>query len=131
MDVERLCKLYTDREALKFELYKIQRQIEGDTVTITPADGWPGKNESERKVSMLKALAADPGIIRKKNYECEVMFELAKVEGEILALETERRAYEWGIREALVQKLGVPIHQAVDRAGDNALDAAAFDDVPF
>jgi len=90
-------------------------------LALTPDDGWPGKNETERKVTMEKTLGADPEMkkILTDLMECER--DIDNIEAERNALEAERRAVEWTIRDTF----------SPHRTLDDILDERSVDEGVF
>jgi len=122
--VVELGVLYTSRRESMFKLWQIEKDIEGKKLYLTPPDGWPGKNEEQRRTAQgqvfekdetLVALSADLLDTRKKGLE---------VDDKIKVLENERRAIEWLIRSQLVQTLSL---NHIDHDGGDVKDTA-FDE---
>jgi len=124
-------------------------------VELTPAEGWPGKNDKERKAAEEKAYLEDEILQKGLADLAQIKVKLAQLEGEISALEAERRALEWGVRSQMVSALaqarvdtngrGEPAERAFDDAGqaftdqeledlsraNQAEDAIYSDTIPF
>lgn len=71
-------------------------------IVLTPEDGWPGSNETNRKAAKNKALSEVPEytpLVR----ELEVARKnMAELQSKVQLLKNERRALEWCIRDEYV-----------------------------
>lgn len=139
---QHLSQLYRERAALNLTEWQINRDIQTRELSLTPADGWPGKNEAARETAMRQAFAADEALQRLNDDLSHVKKDQATNEGEREALETERRACEWQIRQRLcdaLQARGVvstgddnAFDEAMQQASDQLTDQAVEDlDIPF
>ncbi len=119
---KQLAQLYRDRAALNLTEWQIMKDIEARELALTPAEGWPGKNEAARETAMKMAFAADETLQKLNDVLAQVKEDQAKNEGEREAIEAERRAAEWDIRNRLCDAL-----QARGIASNG--DDSAFDEV--
>lgn len=142
-----LGELYKTAAGQRHQDWQCSQGNERRKVELTPAEGWPGKNDKERKAAEEKAYLEDEILQKGLADLAEIKVKLAAIEGEIQALEAERRALEWGIRSQMVSALaqarvdtngrGDPAERAFDDAIQTELDAqallgtAAWDDIPF
>lgn len=129
----QLADLYKVRAGAINTRRQLERDMELVKVDKSPADGWPGKNAEERKLAQEKAFLADQDITRIDNMIDDCLEELAEATGQIEALEAERRAIEWSIRDGLVDALMrrniQSNHQSIDGSFDDVADADAMNEV--
>lgn len=131
---QQLGKLYRDRAVDEMLLAKREVDERERKVLLIPDGGWPGKNEAERKAAESVALAGDEILKNIAELQKNTRNVLARGRGEIEALEAERRALEWEIRQALATamqgKLDETTHRLEEASGiDVMLDTA--DEIPF
>ena len=114
----RLLEIASELSALNSEKVNLtisannqQDDYEARKIALAPADGWPGKNAEERKLAEIRSASTDEtlGKIHAKIYDLNG--KLAQVEASIYALETERRAIEWGITARLADALTDYVHR--------------------
>ncbi len=129
----QLAKLYKVRAGAMNARRQLERDIELIKVDKSPIDGWPGKNAEERKLAQEKAFLADQDITRIDNMIDDCLEELSEATGQIEALEAERRAIEWSIRDSLVDALMRRHIQSdnlqVDGVFDDVADAETMNEV--
>jgi hypothetical protein len=112
--------------------WKLTQEDEAHKTFITPPDGWPGKNEEQRRVAAEKVFADDPALSGHKKELLNLRQKLITIDAEIQALDAERRALEWSIRNDLISRLsqaGVARddqHEPADAVSDHQLDQATF-----
>ncbi len=138
---KRLAHLYRDRAALNLTEWQINKDIQARELALTPADGWPGKNEAARETAMKMAFSADETLNELNSNLFSVKREQATNEGEREAIEAERRAAEWQIRQRLcdaLQARGVvsngddsAFDEATQSASDQMVDQAIEEEFPF
>lgn len=140
---EALGKLYRDKAQDELLLWKREKDLAERTTAIVPEGGWPGKNDSERKAAQLKALADDQVLKNIDELQMVTRSKIATASGEIAALEAERRAMEWEIRDQMVRAMAGHTdeaeHGVVEASGaDLALDQTMLplsefsqDEIPF
>lgn len=122
----QLGKLYEQRAELGYRTWKNERETEARQIELTPAEGWPGSNDKAREAYKAGAFAHDAVLVALSDERRFAQRESADLSGKIEALEAERRAAEWSIRERLIAALDRGSVQPNGR-GDRA--DAAFDDV--
>lgn len=120
----------------QIELAHWDADITARQLYLTPPEGWPGKNEAARDAARDKAFADDPQLKEQRARRDELRRVAADLEIQITALEDERRAWEWAIRDRLVEALSGRRNgrEAVEQTGfDDAADHAFVEelDVPF
>ena len=138
---KQLASLYIERAALNLSEWQIARDIQARELTLTPADGWPGKNEAARETAMKQAFASDETLQKLNIVLAQVKEDQATNEGDREALEAERRAAEWQIRQRLcdalqarnVQSTGddSAFDEAMQQASDQLTDQSVEEDFPF
>ena len=99
-----LGELYRQRAELRIKDRHLGELEEKRVAAITPAEGWPGKNETERKCSMNTMLAADDELTTIKQHISDASDELERFGAEIHVLEAEKEAYQWTIRDGFLAK---------------------------
>jgi len=124
---KQLAHLYTERAALNLSEWQITKDIQARELALTPADGWPGKNEAARETAMRQAYAADDILIGLNDDLRHIKTYQSKNEGDREALEAERRAAEWQIRQRLCDALQARNVQSTgdDSAFDEAMQQAS------
>jgi hypothetical protein len=126
---ERLVALYTERALINKQIYDHEQAIEARKSSLTPAEGWPGKNEEARKAARDAAFAADDALALHQRQAAELRGRLIILQADVEGVEAERRADEWRLRERLVEALlqrGVQPQSAarVENAFDDTAQAA-------
>lgn len=124
---EKLVTLYTERALLNRRVYDHEQACQKRQSALTPADGWPGKNDEARKAARDAAFAADNDLARHQTALVETRGKLITLQGDIDGAEAERRAGEWHVRARLCDALergGVQPNHRGDRA-ENAFEDAA------
>ena len=106
----------------QIELAHWEADIAGRQLYLTPPDGWPGKNAEQRDAARDQAFAADGQLKEQRARRDDLRRAVADLEIQITALEDERRAWEWAIRDRLVEAL------SGRRNGREAVEQTAFDD---
>ena len=120
-----LPEMYRQRAALNVSKWQASQDMELRKLEITPAEGWPGKNEEQRGIARNKSFAADEIIRNLSATIGEFEHRLGILAGDIEAAEAERRAEEWRIRARMCDALEALAIQQNGR-GDRA--EAGFDD---
>lgn len=122
---EELGTRYRTRATLSQRKRELDQEAEIKRLYITPPDGWPGKNAEQRDAAKLTAELQDETLI-KINDALEILEDEASANSaSIDALEAERRALEWEIRERLVDALS---WNHVQTEVDTKVEVTAFDD---
>lgn len=93
---------FAHRLQLNVQVEQLQRELEAEMLRITPAEGWPGKNEGERKLAAERAASDNALVGTLRGALAKNGAELAVVMTGIDSLDAERRALEWEIRAQLV-----------------------------
>lgn len=96
---DRLAALYVRRKDLGIGLSHNEQDIEARQLVMTPAEGWPGKNEEARATARGKAYAEDETLQKMRAMLSKLRDELAMVDGEIEAQEVQFKAARWQIRQ--------------------------------
>lgn len=100
-----LTELYDTRARTTLIQWQAERDIDRIKLSLTPPDGWPGKNEEQRRTAAEKTYAENDELqaaMVKHSAAFKALVELgAKIDG----METQRRAEEWSIRAQLVDVL--------------------------
>jgi hypothetical protein len=130
----QLAKLYKVRAGAMNARRQLERDLEIAKIDKSPTEGWPGKNAEERKLAQEKAFISDQDITKTDNMIDDCLEELSEATGQIEALEAERRAIEWSIRDSLVDAM-MRRHiqsdncQQVDGVFDDVADAETMNEV--
>ncbi len=99
----KLAQLYQQRAALSLSQWQQENDLAARQLYLVPSEGWPGKNEAERKITAAKAYGDDEACRKIEQQIAEAKINLAGVDAEIAGLEAERRALEWEIRDQMVE----------------------------
>lgn len=132
MDIQKLTELYLANRKREVELAHMREDLEGRQMFMAPVEGWPGKNEEQRKIAAWKAFDADEVCITLKRSIRQSEIDMAELHGEIQSLEAERRDLEWAIRAAMTQALSGALPSAdggPDSEFDDAIQAQAENDI--
>ena len=97
----------------EFRLDNQKSDLEARKLALVPEQGWPGKNEGERKLAEKSAVMSDEACQNIEKNIFGFREALVTLKSEVSALETERRALEWSIRLAYVQSLGAKVDDAL------------------
>ena len=128
-----LTDLYDTRAQTSLIQWQATQEIDRLKLSMTPAEGWPGKNDEQRKTAAEKTFAENDELqaaMVQYNAAFKALVELdAKTEG----MEALRKAEEWSIRAQLVEVLrkdGIAVKPLEDpflAVADQAVD----DELPF
>ena len=118
--------LYIESRNAEISLANHREDLAGRKLALAPADGWPGKNEGERKLASEAAYAADETCLALVRTIREDEMQASVVQAQIQALEAERRGLEWEIRARLVEAMS---HSRVQANSNGPADETVFDDV--
>jgi len=121
-----LGKLYQALRLLEVAKAHKEADLAGRKLFLTPAEGWPGKNDGERKTAAEKAWAKDDTCKALATLIRENEGQIAEMLGQCQALEAERRAQEWNVRVLLIEALR---GAHVNPNGHGPIEETAFDDV--
>lgn len=102
-DLSRAYLQQGQQRTVSFDLQRKQARLE---LSLTPAEGWPGKNEGERKIAHDKALQANPEWVTLDESLFQVHQELEKTNAMLAALQAEMDGYKWIIRNETNVVLG-------------------------
>jgi hypothetical protein len=100
-----LAKKYQERAQVAVKEWQIHQDAEARKLFLIPPEGWPGKNQEQRDAARDKAFAEDEAISSIMDAQSAIRQETILLDGEIQALEAERRSLEWAIRARLVAAL--------------------------
>jgi len=139
---EQLGQLYQTKNSTALIQWQAKQDLEGRMLFLVPKDGWEGKNQEQRDLARDRMFTADETILAINKQADDAYRALSVIEGLIAALEAERRALEWQIRDRLIDALqarrvqvsGPVAETAFDDAADQVLDGQAFeqpDELPF
>lgn len=95
--------LYRGKAEIEHNLDEQDREYAARLLALTPAEGWPGKNEQERKTAYARAEAGDEILGRMRAQLKADRERRAQASGNIAALEAERRAEEWAVLKRLAE----------------------------
>lgn len=105
MDQERfaiiaatLGEFYRRVKRLEYQRDITQTEIDTRRIEITPEGGWPGSNEAARKTAAEQAGYADQALHALNLILRDLQHSLAAFQGEIMALEAERRGMEYQVK---------------------------------
>ncbi len=105
-NARELASLTNIRMDLKRSMLTAEKDLATIELSITPADGWPGKNEAERKVNQARLLWANERWQWAENGRASLQSELLRVESYIEATTFEQDALKWSIRNETNITLG-------------------------
>lgn len=119
-----LADLYQERAQCGLRTWQIENDLAARKVFLTPAEGWPGKNAEQREIEAARVFAQDQACQEMNEALNDLKQDAADIAGQIEALEAERRAAEWSIRERLANAL------SGKRENHAPVEEAVFDDAP-
>jgi hypothetical protein len=120
-----LADLHRNRAQLQIELGQ-QESLQAECqLKITPAEGWPGKNEEQRKTARELAYASDEVLRSISSKISEIRDTLTDCEAEVSAHQELASAARWEIRARLAEALLKRTNG--DKHEDAALSAPEFD----
>lgn len=102
---QRLSLAINERAKLNLALWRSDQLIAARQRALTPADGWPGKNDAARAAARDAAYDADTALAAAVLEKNKVQELLIGLDGEIQSVEAERRAGEWRIRQRMIDVL--------------------------
>ena len=117
--------LYIENRSVEITLAHHREDLAGRKLALAPADGWPGKNEGERKLTAEAAYATDEVCLALAKMIREDELQLSIVQAQTQALEAERRGLEWEIRARLVDVMS---RNHVQANSSGPVEETAFDD---
>lgn len=129
-----LSELYDTRAQTTLIQWQANQDIDQIKLNLTPAEGWPGKNEEQRRTAAEKVFAENDELqaaMVKYNVAYKALIEL---DAKIAGMEAQRKAEEWTIRAQLVDVLrrdGITVKPMEDPF-QAVMDQAVDDDLlPF
>lgn len=132
--IKELRSAYLRRGGLKARLIEINARLEFVETSLTPLDGWEGKNAEARDLMRRRALKSDSEWARLNQEKISTLVALESVEARIEALEAQRRAMEFAQRQQLIDVLRalLPMRDDTDvvRSLTDALADAQLQSVP-
>ena len=134
-----LTRLFLERKTLQVQADHVEAALNLRQLTLTPPEGWPGKNEAQRDTARDNALYADDNYREFGQALSGIRDTLAEVEATISGVQETASAERWRIRELLATALmGRTQGEHVEDAGhsapefDQAAQAVMDDrDIPF
>lgn len=105
-NASKLSTLFMSRAQLRADIQSSEDKIAARELTITPVDGWIGKNEGERTTAKMRAFAADPGHCQLTAIMRGEQVDLGKVLAEIEGLQADTSAVEFTIRDETNRVMG-------------------------
>ncbi len=122
------------------ELAHQQDDYEQRKIMLVPVDGWPGKNADDRKVAEQRAYLTDDILIKIRAKITSLNEQAEVLNLSMFALETERRAIEWGISARLADALEAysngrnpgknVVHTLAAKVTSDVV-SSVLDDIPF
>lgn len=100
-----LKQLYAGQRLVEVALAHKREDLVARKFYLAPADGWPGKNEEQRRTAQEKAFAEDDVCASLGKLIRDNEARLAEFSAQVAALEAERRAIEWAVRIGIVEAL--------------------------
>lgn len=91
---------------LEFLRDTVKDRLDDFKTVLCPSDGWPGKNEGERKISMEKVFMTEPTCMELNNQLKQVMEQIMNLSADYILLEAERRGYEFAVRDGMATAMG-------------------------
>jgi len=128
-----LTDLYDTRAQTSLIQWQASQDIERVKLNLTPVEGWPGKNEEQRKTAAEKTFAENDELQAAQVKYNAAYKALVELEAKIAGMEAQRKAEEWTIRAQLVEVLrsnGIQVSKLEDpfmAVADQAVD----DELPF
>jgi len=128
-----LSELYDTQAQTRLIQWQANQDIERIKLHLAPAEGWPGKNEEQRKTAAEKAYAENDELQAAMVKYNAAFRALTEIDARIAGLEAERKANEWTIRAQLVDVLrrdGITV-KPLDDPFQAVMDQAVDDLLPF
>lgn len=128
-----LSELYDTQAKTRLIQWQAEQDINRLKLSMTPPDGWPGKNEEQRKTAAEKTFAENDELQAAQVKYNAAYKALVELEAKIAGMEAQRKAEEWTIRAQLVEVLrsnGIQVSKLEDpfmAVADQAVD----DELPF
>lgn len=125
---DELAALYHDKAEASIELAHFEQDRENRLLALTPAEGWPGKNEEQRKTARELTVAADSFLQTIGKTQMEVSDKLARIDGEISGLQVQFQAERWEVRRAHVEVIRDMLSGGIT-VGNRISQVANIDDI--
>ena len=128
-----LSELYDTQAQTRLIQWQANQDIERIKLHLAPAEGWPGKNEEQRRTAAEKAYAEDDALQAAIIKGDTAYRAIVALDAEIAGLEAKRKALEWTIRAQLVDVLrrdGITV-KPLDDPFQAVMDQAVDDELPF
>jgi len=103
--VARMTELSREAETLAQRVKHLHEDLERRIESITPIEGWDGKNAEARELAKARKVNDDSDCQRLRGDIRADEERLARIRGDLAAFELERRDREWGIRMGIVEAL--------------------------
>lgn len=105
-NASKLSTLFMSRAQLRADIQSSEDKIAARELTLTPVDGWIGKNEGERTTAKMRVFAADPGHCQLTAILRGHQVDLGKCLAEIEGLQADTSALEFTIRDETNRVMG-------------------------
>ena len=140
---DRLLEIATEWPKIKanalnvaVELAHQQDDYEQRKIMLIPSDGWAGKNADDRKIAEQRAYLTDDTLIKIRAKINSINEQIEALNLSMFALESERRAIEWGISARLADALeaysnGRNPGKNVAHVASAKIVSDVIDDIPF
>lgn len=117
-------------ERLSNQLYWLEEDLDNQKTLAVPVEGWPGKNEGERKAAADKAFLSNRTIMELIAKKRGLTSSKAEITGILAKYESERRAIEYCIRDTLASVLTGYDDEAILVQNESQIDnlAAAMEE---
>lgn len=103
---DKLGEYARNMPTLRLGVAHLKEDIAAREVFMIPPEGWPGKNESERKAAAAKAYAEDPALREMRAALRTAEIAVAQCEGEMDAIKQRMTALQMLVRDQTAQALG-------------------------
>ena len=128
-----LAARYETRAKTSLIQWQANQDIERIKLSLTPVEGWPGKNEEQRRTAAEKVYAEDDALQAATIKGDTAYRAIVALDAEIAGLEAKRKALEWTIRAQLVDVLrrdGIAV-KPLDDPFQAVIDQETDDQLPF
>lgn len=120
-----LSGLYRSKANIQRSIFMNERDLDSLIVSLTPPDGWDGKNQEQRDLNRQRVLSSNSRCNSLMQLITNDKLTLIAFDGEIAALEVKRKGLEWLARISLAEAWS---GKSLDL---DALLDSMFDNVPF
>ena len=128
-----LAARYETRAKTSLIQWQANQDIDKRRLELTPPEGWPGKNEEQRRTAAEKVYAEDDALQAALIQGNTAYRALVELDAEIAGLEARRKALEWTIRAQLVDVLrrdGITV-KPIEDPFQAVMDQETDDQLPF